>query len=67
MFELSESDKPLADKLFAFEAGELPTDEIVPLFQELVDNGWAWKLQGFYGRYATMLIEKGLVSVSEKA
>ena len=67
MFELSESEKPLANKLFAFEDGTLPEDEIVPLFQKLIDNGWAWKLQGLYGRYAMMLMEKGLVSVSEKS
>ena len=67
MFELKESEKPLADKLFAFEDGTLLEEEIVPLFQKLVDNGWAWQLQGLYGRYAMMLIEKGLVSVPEKS
>ena len=62
-FELSEADSKLADKLFAYEAGELESEEeVTELFQSLVDNGWAWSLQGHYGRTATSLIAAGLVS-----
>lgn len=49
-------------KLMAFEAGELEQDDVVELFQELVDTGLAWQLQGFYGRTAQALIEEGLVT-----
>ena len=63
MFELSESDQALAQKLFAYEAGELSNEEVIELFQAMVDNGWAWELQGRIGRTAMDLIETGLVSV----
>ena len=48
------------DKIIAYEQGELGETETVELFQELIDNGMAWKLQGHYGRTAMYLIENGL-------
>jgi hypothetical protein len=51
-----------ADELFAFEAGELDEEATVALFQKLVDSGYAWQLQGFYGRTAIDLIDAGLVT-----
>jgi len=66
-FELTETEKTLADKLFAYEDGELESEEeFVELFQELVDCGWAWTLQGHYGRIAMSLIEAGLVTVKSQ-
>ena len=50
---------PDLDKLIAFENGELEFDEVVELFQHLIDTGLAWTLQGFYGRTAAMLINDG--------
>ena len=49
------------DKIMAYEAGELDEEQTVELFQELVNSGLVWQLQGHYGRMATALIEKGLV------
>ncbi len=48
-------------QMIAFEEGELDQDELVELFQHLVDTGDAWHLQGFYGRTAHYLIKAGLV------
>lgn len=49
------------DKLMAFENDQLEHEEVLELFQELVDSGMAWKLQGFYGRTAKHLIEIGSI------
>ena len=49
-------------KIMAYESGQMPDDEVVGFFQELVDSGVAWTLSGHYGRTATALIEQGLVT-----
>ncbi len=50
---------PDVDWIIAYEAGELDHDEIVAGFQNLIDTGVAWQLQGSYGRTAMALIEAG--------
>ena len=50
------------DKIIAYENGELDDEKTIELFQELVDSGLAWKLQGHYGRTAMALIEAGYVT-----
>lgn len=42
-----------------WENGDLDYVATVELFQELIDNGTAWTLQGMYGRTAQDLIESG--------
>ena len=49
----------MVDKIMAYENGELDEGEMLELFQELVDSGIVWQLQGSYGRTAKMLIDAG--------
>ena len=53
----------MLDKIMAYEQGELDEDEVIELFQELVNSGLAWTLQGHYGRTAVAMIDAGLVTV----
>lgn len=53
----------LIDSIIAFEQGDLDDEQIVNLFQQLVDDGTVWSLQGSYGRMAAALINEGLVTV----
>jgi hypothetical protein len=48
-----------ANKMYAWEAGELTEEETNELFQHLVDTGLAWQLQGMYGREAARRIASG--------
>lgn len=50
---------PNIDQIMKFENGEMEQDEVVEMFQELINSGMAWKLQGSYGRTAMVLIEAG--------
>lgn len=50
----------IVDKIIRYENGEMDEDEIITFFQELIDNGMAWTLQGHYGRMAQELIERGM-------
>jgi hypothetical protein len=45
--------------IMQYESGELSDQDIITGFQHLIDNGMAWKLQGHYGRTASLLIEAG--------
>lgn len=49
------------DKIMAYEMGELDNEDVIDLFQTLVDTGIAWQLQGSYARTAGRLIEAGHV------
>ena len=53
--------RDLTTLIISFEQGELLDDEILELFQTLVDTGLAWTLQGSYGRFAAQLLEEGLI------
>jgi hypothetical protein len=54
------------NKILLYEDGALDEEETVELFQELVNSGLAWKLQGKYGRTASALITAGRVSYPMK-
>lgn len=48
------------DFIIAYEEGGLDEFEIIEGFQELINNGNAWRLHGHYGRQAQALINAGL-------
>lgn len=52
----------LTSLICAYEAGELDEESTLELFQELVNTGMAWQLQGHYGRTAADLLRAGLIS-----
>ena len=49
------------DNIIRYEQGDMNEEEVIEFFQELVDTGLAWKLQGHYGRTAKVLIDYGWV------
>ena len=55
----------LTSKIVAYEEGHLSDEEMIKLFQHLVNSGLAWSLQGHYGRTAAWLIEKGYITNNE--
>lgn len=48
--------------LWDYEEGLLDFDETLELFQDLVDSGLAWRLQGSYGRTAQALLDNGYLT-----
>lgn len=49
------------DAMMAWEDGNISEGDAIALFQQLVDSGMAWSLQGSYGRQAQRFIDAGLV------
>ena len=47
------------DKIMEYENGEMDNEEAINFFQELINDGTAWTLQGSYGRMAAELIKSG--------
>ncbi len=44
--------------IIAYELGGITEEAIIEGFQELIDTGLAWRLQGSYGRMAAQLISE---------
>lgn len=53
--------KDLVTQLQEYEEGKMNQQEVTELFQELVNNGMAWQLQGCYGRTAQALLDAGII------
>lgn len=57
---MSEKKLNMLDRIIAYESGDLTEEETIELFQDLIDSGMAFALQGSYGRTATQLIQEGI-------
>ena len=49
----------MLNQVIAYEQGELDEEGIIDMFQQLINSGLAWKMQGSYGRTAKALIDAG--------
>lgn len=56
---------PNVNDIIAYENGDMQEEEMIQFFQELIDSGAAWTLQGHYGRMAQNLIEDGVCTLPE--
>ena len=56
----------IVDLIIKLETEGLPKDDHLALFQNLVDSGDAWTLQGSTGRQAMELIEAGQIALGPK-
>jgi len=52
----------MVNDIIAYENGEMDEEEVISLFQKLVDTGMVWVLQGHYGRTAQALLDAGEIS-----
>lgn len=48
-----------------YENGDMDHDQYLAMFQEAVNTGHAWMLQGSFGREAMALIESGQIMLGE--
>lgn len=47
------------DKIMAYENDEMTMEEIKEFFQEMVDSGLVWQLQGHYQKVARSMLSLG--------
>lgn len=57
----------LVEQLIAYEEGQITGEDEIALFQQLIDTGTCWHLDGHYHRVAATPIEAGLIKPPEKA
>ena len=50
-----------------FENGDLDQQQTIDLFQQLIDSGTVWHLQGCYGRMASELIRNGYCQLGKES
>ena len=56
----SEDTKDLVSKIMRYESGLMSEDDTINFFQQLINTGHAWTLQGHYGRMAKHFINIGV-------
>ena len=57
---------PDVNDIIAYENGDMDENQIINFFQELIDSGMVWTLQGHYGRMAMNLVEDGVCTLPEQ-
>jgi hypothetical protein len=55
------------DNIIAYEQGDLSEADTIKMFQEMINDGSAWTLQGHYGRTAAALIDAGYCTKAVKS
>ena len=50
----------MVDKIMAYEQGDMDVPDQVEFFQDLIDTGMVWELQGHYGRVAQEMSRAGV-------
>ncbi len=63
----SNSKPDMVTMMMDFENGDLDEHQTIDLFQQIIDSGTVWHLQGFYGRMASELIRNGFCQLSEQS
>lgn len=53
------------DQIIKYENGEMSQHEVICFFQDLINSGMAWRLQGAYGRQAMALVKAGLCDLAD--
>ena len=51
--------KDITQQLILYESGDLTDSQTIQLFQDLIDSGLVYMLQGHYGRTAEAFIADG--------
>ena len=49
----------LTNNIIKYEQDELDEEQTIKLFQNLIDSGMVWELQGHYGRTAMHMLDNG--------
>ena len=49
----------IINRIIAYEEGAMNEEDIVTFFQDMIDSGVVWQLQGSYHRAANALIKAG--------
>ena len=49
----------MINQVIAYEQCELDEEGIIDMFQQLINSGLAWEMQGSYGRTAKALLDAG--------
>lgn len=48
------------EQIMDYEDGQMDNEEAIAMFQEMINDGSVWSLQGSYGRTAMNLINAGV-------